>query len=61
MNPRPRAVASETTVVIVNRSPRREIMGQGKPGAGIAVQIQETVEHLVHVHRTFTTAPGAKP
>ena len=56
MNPCPRAVASETTVVIVNRSPRRKIMGQGTPRAAVAIQVQDAVEHRTHVHRALTTA-----
>ncbi len=56
MNPCPSAVASETPVVIVNRSPRRKTMGQVTPRAAAAIQVQDAVEHRTHVHRALTPA-----
>jgi len=51
VNRRPTAVESETTVVVMHRAPRRQVVGQQPPGATGSVEIEDAVDHFAHVHR----------
>lgn len=56
MNPRPHTFQAKAAVVIVDRAPGRELMGQHAPGAACPAEVQDSVDDLTHVNLTRATA-----
>ena len=56
MNLLPGAVDPEQAVVVMHRTPWRQVVRQQTPGAAGAVEVQDSVDHLAHVHLAVSAA-----
>ena len=56
MNPRPDAFETEPPVIVVDRAPRQELMGQQTSRAPRTVEVEDAVDDVPHVHLMRSTA-----
>jgi predicted dehydrogenase len=56
MNALPRAVEPKAAIVVMHRTPGRELMRQHPPRTTGAIEVQDAVDHLPHVDFAVTTA-----
>jgi hypothetical protein len=52
----PGAIDSEKAAIVVDRAPGRQVVRQQPPGAARAVEVQNAVDHLAHVHLAVPAA-----